>query len=166
VFLAGCAGEGGVRYHSASPRGDKQVDVWVNYAGSNFWTAIYPRSQTLSWQVFGGQFERVWVGWSENGERISVLSCSQEVGSRVDRFPTGEGGPAAHLEQDRKDIASADENLVASLRKLAAGAPTPPEKVREALFSWYCNGYGQWAIERYWSREKKAFLLPSSSASP
>ena len=39
-------------------------------------------------------------------------------------------------------------------------APIPPERVHEELFSWYCNGYGHKAIEKYWSAKEKVFLLP------
>ena len=111
------------------------------------------------WELVGVDYDRAWMGWSRNGKRLSVFTCSQVYGGRVDRFSL-DAAQENGLERERAEIAEADESLRGSLRALVQRAEEGDRRGSEDVMEWFCSGFAWGALG---GGKKKEILIPPYS---
>jgi hypothetical protein len=123
----------------------------------------------MRWNLYGEEFYRVWLGWSVNGSRVSILTCSEEFGERIDRFSLGRQ-EVVSIEKEQAEFREADTNLEESLKDFALSTPIGAKLKAQSVFSWFCTGYGELAFNKF--LKGKEFVVPpyvkkrGASASP
>ena len=155
-----------------SPGDGPYVRVHQNEGGTTLTVSTgiegSPDSRTR-WSLYGEGFYRVWLGWSVNGSRVSILTCSEEFGERIDRFALGRQ-EAVSIEKEQAEFREADTNLEESLKDFALSTPIGSKLKAQSVFSWFCTGYGYLAFDKL--LKGKEFVVPpyvknrGASASP
>lgn len=160
LWMVSCSGRSPASLRFPSPGGGSEVRVLVSEDGNvlTVTTGIKESpNSTDRWSLFGEGFRRVWLGWSASGNRVSMLTCSEEFGERIDRF-TLVRHAAVDIEKEQVEFREADTNLEESLKDFASSSPIDPRSKDETVFSWFCAGYGDRSFAKFLSATE--FVIP------
>jgi len=162
VWVGSCSGPSHVILRFPSPAGGSGVTVTMSDSGTtvNVITATSGSTGSrMQWGLFGDGFRRVWLGWTSDGNRASMLTCSDEFGERIDRF-TFTLRAEVDMEREQREFREADANLVESLTEFASTSSGASRFRDNNVFSWFCTGDGDRSFAKFSTVNTREFIIP------
>jgi hypothetical protein len=166
VLLIACGPATPMVWTFENPAGNDDVAVIFEDSGHGLSIALRNRlnnASTVRWEILREDLDRAWIGWSNRGRFMTVLTCSG-FGAQLDRLSLGSES-AVDFEKLRIESAEADANLVAGLKTLAGSKARKTDLTPDGIISWFCSA-GVDAVLRgpYSTDRPRQYFLPASMA--